>query len=378
MGWGRQILWLTGLMSIATVARAQEPVSIAVMEFASKGGVQQRQVDALSDMLCNEIRSLGSFKVIGKEDIRSMLTLEEERQRLGSCTDQSCLAEMGGALGVRWVVVGNVSRFGETFLLNLKIIDVRRVQVAGGVSQTIAGGEEQLLVAVPGAARELIAKVADRLEVTPIEEKQEDDESPIQEPHAGDEDAGFTWLVPPADRKGRVIFFVMGGAQLFFFTELTGGPEEQQIFQFLSDSNSTGGASAGLGYGLTHWLSLRARLAGFRLFTKKQEHSGQAFEIIVGLEAHWPTDFWVEPVAYLGAGVSLLSGRTEGEDFDSKGPVIDFGTGADLHLTDRWFLGIRLGGVMRRFGSFAWGDYDKQVSATAFCFAGLLTTGVTL
>jgi len=70
-------LTLLLLVSTAAPALAEEPVSIAVMEFTSKGGVTQDQMDALSDMLSNQIRSMGNYKVIGKSDIRSMLTMEE-------------------------------------------------------------------------------------------------------------------------------------------------------------------------------------------------------------------------------------------------------------------------------------------------------------
>ena len=95
----------------AGLTAAQEAVPVAVMEFASKGGVTQEQMDALGDMLANNIRAAGNYKVIGKSDIRAALNLESQKQLLG-CSDDSCVAEIGGALGVRWMVLGNISQFG--------------------------------------------------------------------------------------------------------------------------------------------------------------------------------------------------------------------------------------------------------------------------
>jgi len=96
--------------------------------------------------------------VIGMADIRAALQYAEKQHLLG-CSDQSCVAELGGALGTHWVAVGNVSRFGTTWLLNLKLLDVRSVQVISSVSRTVLGGEERLVEAIPDAVRELMTGV---------------------------------------------------------------------------------------------------------------------------------------------------------------------------------------------------------------------------
>ncbi|MBW2704339.1 MAG: hypothetical protein JRF33_26270 [Deltaproteobacteria bacterium] len=148
-------LLVLALSIITSLAFAQEPVPVAVMEFASKGGVTQEQMDALGDMLANNIRAAGKYKVIGNSDIRAALNLESQKQLLG-CNDDSCVAEIGGALGVRWVVLGNISQFGETYLLNLKLLDVEKVSVAQGISKKIDGGQSALIDALPIAAAELM------------------------------------------------------------------------------------------------------------------------------------------------------------------------------------------------------------------------------
>jgi len=136
-------------------AFAEEEVSIAVMEFASKGGISEKQMDALGDLLANEIRELGKYRVIGKSDIRAAIDFETQKTLLG-CSDEACIAELGGALGVRYVVVGNISMFGDLYLLNLKILDVEKIRVAKGLSRKISGGEAKLIDALSAAARELM------------------------------------------------------------------------------------------------------------------------------------------------------------------------------------------------------------------------------
>ncbi len=151
----RSLALLTGALLLPFPAAAQEEVSIAVMEFASKGGISQKQMDALGDLLANEIRDLGSYRVIGKSDIRAAIDFEAQKTLMG-CTDAACIAELGGALGVRYVVVGNISLFDDLYLLNLKILDVENIRVAKGLSRKVSGGQSRLIDALSQAARELM------------------------------------------------------------------------------------------------------------------------------------------------------------------------------------------------------------------------------
>ena len=169
---------ILAVLLLSFSAIAEDEVSIAVMEFASKGGISEKQMDALGDLLANEIRELGHYRVIGKSDIRAAIDFESQKTLLG-CTDEACIAELGGALGVRYVVVGNISMFGELYLLNLKILDVEKIRVAKGLSRKISGGEAKLIDALSLAARELmegaglqpVAKPAPKPDPDPVPEK---------------------------------------------------------------------------------------------------------------------------------------------------------------------------------------------------------------
>jgi len=138
--------------------RGAEEIAVAIMEFSSKGGVTPEQMDALADLLASEVRDLGGFRVIGQADIRTVLGVEEKRLQAGGCTETSCMAEIGGALGVRWVLAGNVSKFGEVYLLNLKLIDAPAVRVASSVSPKVEGGEAALIDALKEHARKMLGK----------------------------------------------------------------------------------------------------------------------------------------------------------------------------------------------------------------------------
>ncbi len=168
-----RLAWLIGIgtllgLSAAAVAEGERP-AVAVMEFASKGGVTQEQMDALGELLANDIRGLDCFKVIGKSDIQAVLQYEEKKA-LAGCTDDSCIAEIGGALGAQYVVVGSVSLFGETYLLNLKVLDVTKISVIKGVSEKVRGGEDALLDATSAAVQQIFVPLAAALKAPPADQ----------------------------------------------------------------------------------------------------------------------------------------------------------------------------------------------------------------
>jgi hypothetical protein len=92
-----------------------------------------------------------------------MLAFEKQRQMLG-CADSGCIAEIGGALGVDYLVSGKVTRLAaskdapESFTLELTLSSVKRGQREGSAIET--GRSEAELVARAGrAVQKLVQKV---------------------------------------------------------------------------------------------------------------------------------------------------------------------------------------------------------------------------
>ncbi len=131
------------------------------MEFTG-GGLSKVEVEALADLLANEISRMGNVRVIGKSDILQMLKLEQQKRLVG-CDTTDCISEVAGALGARWMVAGNIIKFEETYLLNLKLFDVERMEAISRVSRQVKGGKAMLLSAMTGAVHELFSRVAEKL-----------------------------------------------------------------------------------------------------------------------------------------------------------------------------------------------------------------------
>src|SRR5512138_425541 len=90
--------------SPARAAPADARPKLAVLDFAANGASKELP-SAATSAAANEIEKLGVFRITTAEAIRDMLAFEKQRQMLG-CTDGGCMAEVGGALGVDYIVSG--------------------------------------------------------------------------------------------------------------------------------------------------------------------------------------------------------------------------------------------------------------------------------
>lgn len=108
-------------------AHADRRVPIAVMELAARG-VDPTAAAALGTEVSNTLSELRVFRVITREDIKRMLQLEETRQQCTGEADAACLAEIGGALGVDFLVYGEIAKVAETYSTSLVLLDIGRAE----------------------------------------------------------------------------------------------------------------------------------------------------------------------------------------------------------------------------------------------------------
>ena len=113
----------------------------------------------LNNALLAGISDLNSFRVVGPADITAVIGLEATRQQLG-CTDESCIAELAGALGTRYIFATTADILGDQMLLTASVFDqeetrsVARHRVTlnndaseflSGIDQLLAGVHQKLI-----------------------------------------------------------------------------------------------------------------------------------------------------------------------------------------------------------------------------------------
>ncbi len=138
-------------------ARAQEKTKLAVLDLTGKG-VPADLVENLTDVVTVALNKLGVFEVVSRADIQRMLAFEQNKQMLGCESDASCLAEIGGALGVALLVSGSVGKVGSQYLIQLNLTDTATVTVRSREQREVDSADE-LTAQVEAAARFLVREL---------------------------------------------------------------------------------------------------------------------------------------------------------------------------------------------------------------------------
>jgi hypothetical protein len=101
-------------------------------------GLDKGKVDraALANLAGSLIAGRGEYKVASHEDIRASLDQTQKAIMLG-CTDESCMAEIGTAMGAPYLFYSNVGRVGDTLVLTVSLIENKNVNVLERQSITI-------------------------------------------------------------------------------------------------------------------------------------------------------------------------------------------------------------------------------------------------
>jgi hypothetical protein len=141
------------LLSIVLAAPAPVDRGIAVLDIKAVHGVSDGVAEMLTETFLVGLRDTGAFtSVIGGSDLRATLDLEQAKSAVG-CNDNSCLAELGGALGVPFLAHVSIGKIGDEFVLTLKVISAEEGRVLGRAMRT-AGKEAQLLKLIAELAQE--------------------------------------------------------------------------------------------------------------------------------------------------------------------------------------------------------------------------------
>jgi TolB-like protein len=157
----RGALWLAvacGLLPAAVDAAPEATprrIKIAVTEIRPLN-TEQAKADLLSEVALTEAAQSRRLEVVGKSDIAAVLGLEQQKKVLGCADDSACLAEIGGALGVDYLLVGTLGRLGTLYRIDLKLVDARKARALERFGESVSGEEEKLVGAVQRGVRQLI------------------------------------------------------------------------------------------------------------------------------------------------------------------------------------------------------------------------------
>ncbi len=129
------------------------------------GDVDEEDRRSITALVAKDIARAG-LEVISGDDLRNMVALEGEKQAAGCAGDESCLADIAGALDARLVVSGFVGRLGALTVVNLSLFDAHAAR-SHGRATVEARNLEELPPKLEAAVDELVHDFLPQTGVSP-------------------------------------------------------------------------------------------------------------------------------------------------------------------------------------------------------------------
>ncbi len=155
--------------AVVSPVQGPQPPPPIVLKGSSKIAVLPTQFDPsaagkvpklFDDYLLSTVQNSGYFQAIGRDDINALLGFEHQKD-LAGCDDVSCLAEIGGALGVELVVAIKIALVGDSWVATGKLIDMKKTEIRARVNKFVKGDVKALLEGVPNILDELLSRAGE-------------------------------------------------------------------------------------------------------------------------------------------------------------------------------------------------------------------------
>jgi TolB-like protein len=142
----------------------QEGLTIGLIDLEANG-VEEGEARAISERLRTWLGREDVFQVIERNQMESIMT-EMGFQASGACQDNECVVQVGQVLGASKMVAGSVSKVGNLYSLQIRMIDIATSRIENPLFEDVNGIEEVLQVAAPRIAEDLANLVREQLGVT--------------------------------------------------------------------------------------------------------------------------------------------------------------------------------------------------------------------
>lgn len=131
-----------------------ERLNIAVVELEAYG-ISETEVQALTNRLRVELFQTGRFSVVERDQMRTILE-EQDFQQTG-CTTNECLVEVGQLLNVQQIIAGSISKVGDVFSIEVRVIEVLTGEIVNAAIVDVMGTISDVLTEGIGRAATRLA-----------------------------------------------------------------------------------------------------------------------------------------------------------------------------------------------------------------------------
>jgi TolB-like protein len=115
--------------AVSEAADAPHELRVLVLNLQN-AGADENDVKIINELVANAFHREERLNVLTSNDLAQAMDLEAQKQAM-DCDQSSCLAEIAGALGAKYVVHGTAGKLGASFILSLSVYDSEKAKSAG-------------------------------------------------------------------------------------------------------------------------------------------------------------------------------------------------------------------------------------------------------
>lgn len=149
---------LSCIVAVAGVTQEKETPrkkTIAVLEFQSSGGLNAGETATLSNRFRGILVQTDVFDVVERERMTEILK-QQDFNLSDACNSAECAVQVGQLLGVEAMIAGDLGKVGETWTIDLRLIDVGTGKIVQTHTEDYVGKIDGML----GAMRKIAGNFA--------------------------------------------------------------------------------------------------------------------------------------------------------------------------------------------------------------------------
>ncbi len=128
--------------------------TVAVVDFEGIN-CSEEYARGVAELLSTMLSETGAFKMIERNQINRVM--EEQAFQFSGTVDPSTVAVFGRILGADYVGVGSITKFGSTYTVSVRFVDVETAEIALANSSTAEGEGE-----IPGICNDVAKEMASK------------------------------------------------------------------------------------------------------------------------------------------------------------------------------------------------------------------------
>jgi hypothetical protein len=124
-----------------------------IMRFEA-AGADSATAAVVADVFTNRMQANGKYRIMERAQLYKILN-EQGFQQSGACGSAECAVSAGRLLSIDKMFIGSVGKLGESWVMSVRLVDIKTGEVTATASKQVVGKIEQLSRAAIMAADEL-------------------------------------------------------------------------------------------------------------------------------------------------------------------------------------------------------------------------------